>query len=198
MTWRRVEDEILNPSPGLVIFAALVFIADEALFQWLGPKNTGLKGVFDWTDHLITTLLIVWALFPGLRRIQVVPVLLASILIDLDHVPGFLGSHILTGSDPRPYTHSLATVVVLLLVAVSWRRNRLIFLALALGIASHLWRDLAEPVGSAVTLFWPVSHEAVHLNPVFYFGSIGIFAVIALARTLRPSRSRLESELVHA
>jgi membrane-bound metal-dependent hydrolase YbcI (DUF457 family) len=189
MTRRRIEDRLLNPSPRLVILAILLFAADQALFQWLGSKGTGFRGPFDETDHLLTTLLIVWALFPRLDRRQLLPVLIASCAIDLDHIPGQLGSTILTGGGPRPYTHSLATVAVLLLVALLWRRHRLMFLAFTLGVMSHLWRDLAEPVGSAVPLFWPVTDEGIHLDPVFYLSSIAIFGAIALVTSLvRASR----------
>jgi inner membrane protein len=186
---RRIENRLLNPSPALVVLAFLAFALDQFLFQWLGPKSTVFLGAFDETDHLLTTLLIVWALFlPWIHRRQLLPVFLASCLIDLDHIPGQLGSTILTGGDPRPYTHSLATVVVLLLIALLWRRNRLIFLALALGVTSHLWRDLAEPSAySGVSLYWPLSHEGIHFNSNVYLGSIVIFAGIALGRSLMRS-----------
>jgi membrane-bound metal-dependent hydrolase YbcI (DUF457 family) len=72
--------------------------------------------------------------------------------------------------------------VVLLFVALLWRRQRLVFLALMLGVMSHLWRDLAEPAGSAVPLFWPVTDEGIHLSSVFYLSSIAIFGSLALAR----------------
>jgi membrane-bound metal-dependent hydrolase YbcI (DUF457 family) len=184
MTRARVENRLLNPGPKLVILVILLFAADQALFQWLGAKDMGFRGLFDETAHLLTTLLLVWALFPGLDRSQLLPVLIASCAIDLDHIPGEFGSTILTGSGLRPYTHSLATVVALLLVALAWRRQRLVFLALMLGVMSHLWRDLAEPAGSAVPLFWPVTDSGIHLAPVFYLTSIAIFASLALTRSL--------------
>jgi inner membrane protein len=184
MTRARAKNRLLNPGPKLVIFAILLFAADQALFQWLGAKDIGFRGPFDETAHLLTTLLIVWALFPGFDRSQLLPVLVASCAIDLDHIPGQFGSTILTGGGPRPVTHSLATVAVLLLVALLWRRQRLVFLALMLGVMSHLWRDLAEPPGSAVPLFWPVTDKGIHLAPVFYLSSIAIFAGIALTRAL--------------
>jgi membrane-bound metal-dependent hydrolase YbcI (DUF457 family) len=184
MTRARVENRLLNPGPKLVILAIVLFAADQALFQLLGAKDIGFRGLFDETAHLLTTLLIVWALFPGFDRRQLLPVLVASCAIDLDHVPGQLGSTILTGGGLRPYTHSLATVAALLLVALLWRRQRLVFFALMLGVMSHLWRDLAEPAGSAVPLFWPVTDKGIHLSPVFYLSSIAIFGGVALARAL--------------
>jgi membrane-bound metal-dependent hydrolase YbcI (DUF457 family) len=183
MTRRRLEDRLLNPSPALVVLATLAFVADELLYHWLGAKDIGFRGPFDEIAHLLTTLLIVWALFvPRFDRRQLLPVLIASCAIDLDHIPGQFGSTLLTLGGPRPVTHSLATVTALLLVALLWRRKRLVFLALTLGVVSHLWRDLAEPAGSAVPLFWPISDEGVHLSSVFYLSSIAIFASVALGR----------------
>jgi inner membrane protein len=188
MTRARVENRLLSPGPKLVILVILLFAADQALFQWLGVKSIGFQGPFDETAHLLTTLLVVWALFPGFDRSQLLPVLIASCAIDLDHIPGEFGSTILTGGGPRPFTHSLATVAVLLVVALLWRRQRLLFFALMLGVMSHLWRDLAEPAGSHVPLFWPVTDRGVHLSPVFYLSSIAIFGGIALARALAGTR----------
>lgn len=80
-----------------------------------------------------------------------VPALFASVLIDLDHVPARLGWRELTEDTPRPYTHSLPTVGVVLLGALLWRRRRDVLLGVAIGLAIHFWRDLSEP-GSGVAL----------------------------------------------
>src|ERR1700733_883257 len=105
MTRARVENRLLNPGPKLVILVILLFAADQALFQWLGTKDIGFRGPFDETAHLLTTLLIIWALLPGFDRRQLLPALIASCVIDLDHVPEQFGSTILTGGGPRPYAH---------------------------------------------------------------------------------------------
>jgi membrane-bound metal-dependent hydrolase YbcI (DUF457 family) len=188
MTRRRIEDRLLNPSPVLAVLAILAFAIDESLYQWLGVKAEGFRGVFDETGHLLTTLLILWAiLIPWLKRGQLLPLFLASCLIDLDHVPGQLGSTILTGGGPRPYTHSLATPVALLLIALLWARHRRMFLALMLGVLSHLWRDMAEPVTSKVAIFWPATDQGYHLPQGYYLTSIALFAGIALVRLLTPA-----------
>ena len=174
-------EPLLRPSPGLVVSVALVFAADQYLYQLLG-SHLGYQAVFDETDHLLTTLLLVWALFPRFGGRELAAALLASVLIDIDHIPGQLGYTWLTGGTPRPYTHSLLTIVVVLLVALLWRRHRCVLLCIALGLSSHFWRDLAEPAGSAVSLFWPVSDRGIHLDPVLYLTSIGILATVALAR----------------
>ena len=64
--------------------------------------------------HLATGLVFVLALLT-LARSRRAPLsflaaaVVASVAIDLDHLPGLLGWHGLTQGTPRPYTHSLAT-----------------------------------------------------------------------------------------
>ncbi len=164
-----------------MILVALVFATDQCLYQLL-VSHRGFQGVFGETDQLLAVLLLVWALFPRFGWRELVSVLLASVLIDVDHIPGQFGYTWLTDGTPRPYAHSLLAIAVVLVVAMLWRRQRRVLLCMALGVSCHLWRDLGEPAGSAVSLFWPVSDRGVHLDPVFYLSSVGILAAIALAR----------------
>lgn len=165
-----------------MVVAALLFAGDQFVYQQVGTF-VPFQAPLDWTNHLLTTLFIAWALRPLIDRTRILTALIASVLIDVDHIPGYLGSRILTGGTPRPYTHSLATVVVLLGLAAcrpSWRNREF---GAALGVLSHLWRDLAEPSGTGVALFWPVSERAVTTPPAVYLGSIAVLALIALARS---------------
>jgi hypothetical protein len=180
--WRT---RILHPSAGTVVASAALFAVDQWVYQQVGTF-VPLQAPLDWTNHLLTTLFIAWALRPLIDRTRILTALVASVLIDLDHIPGYLGSHILTGGTPRPYTHSLATVLVLVVVAVCRPRWRGRELGAALGVLSHLWRDLAEPSGTGVALFWPISDRAVTTPPALYLGSIALLALIALLRALRP------------
>jgi len=182
LDWRA---RILHPSARTVAAAAALFAVDQFVYQQVG-SFVPLQAPLDWTNHLLTTLFIAWALRPLIDRTRILTALIASVLIDADHIPGYLGSHILTGGTPRPYTHSLATVFVLLVVAAcrpSWRNREL---GAALGVLSHLWRDLAEPSRIGVALFWPFSDRAVTTPPAVYLGSIAVLALIALARALMP------------
>ncbi len=184
---RAAAEPLLRPTPKLVILVAAIFAVDQYLYQLLG-SHLGFQASLDETDHLLTTLLLVWAFFPRFGWRELITALLASTLIDVDHIPGQLGYDWLTGGTPRPYTHSLLTIAVVLVVAMLWRRQRIVFLCIALGLCSHFWRDLAEPAGSAVSLFWPVTDEGIHLSPVFYLSSVAVFVAVALVRTNAPFR----------
>jgi inner membrane protein len=177
-----------------VVAATVLFAVDQFTYQQVG-SFVPFQAPLDWTNHLLTTLFIAWALRPLIDRTRILTALIASVLIDADHIPGYLGFHFLTGGTPRPYTHSLATVVVLLALGAlrpSWRGREL---GAALGVLSHLWRDLAEPAsGPGVALFWPVSDRAVMTPAAVYLGSIAALAVIAVLRSLVSRRRCTQPE----
>ena len=135
----------------------------------------------DETAHFFTTLLVVWAL--GRRACDrfLWPALIVSVLIDADHIPGRLGADWLTAGTPRPYTHSLLAVGILLLLALLSRRRRDLLLGLAIGLTIHLWRDTAEPE-SGVALLWPWSNHAFISSHGSYLVAMGAIVVIDLVR----------------
>jgi membrane-bound metal-dependent hydrolase YbcI (DUF457 family) len=185
----RVEQRLLEPSPAIVVLAAGVFTIDQYVYQRAGTAIIR-QAPLDWIDHLLTTMFVVWAVRPWFRERWLVPALVASVVIDADHIPGKLGWEILTAGSPRPYTHSLAAVVVLLaLAAPRWRGRKAAFGA-AIGVCSHLWRDLAEPQTSGVSLLWPATRHVMHTPAAVYLGSVGALAGISLWRAFSLSRHR--------
>jgi membrane-bound metal-dependent hydrolase YbcI (DUF457 family) len=173
----------LHPSAKVVAAAMVLFAVDQFVYQHAG-SFVPFQAPLDWTNHLLTTLFIVWAVRPLVSRRMILAALVASVVIDADHIPGYLGSEIITGAGNRPYTHSLATVAVLLALAAarpSWRGWAS---GAALGVLSHLWRDMAEPQGVGVSLLWPCSDRNVTTSAHLYLGSIAVLAVIGLSRAL--------------
>lgn len=136
-------------------------------------------GPLDETAHLATTVLVLWALGRRVGSRLWLPALIASVAIDVDHIPGQLGVDWLTAGTPRPYTHSLTTVLVALLLSAAWPRRRDVFRGVALGLTIHLFRDLAEH-GSGVALLWPLSDHAFRLPHWVYLAAmIGTAGVVA-------------------
>ena len=150
-----------------------------AAASW-GSRRAGSSAVpggpLDETAHLLTTLLIMWGLGPRACERFVAPALVASVAIDVDHIPDRLGAGWLTAGTPRPYTHSLTTIAVVLLAAVGWRRQRDLMVGVAIGLALHFWRDLSES-GSGVSLLWPCSYRAFSIPYGSYV--IAMAAVVA-------------------
>jgi inner membrane protein len=182
-----------------VALVAAVFVAD--LFWGLIADSTGslAYALIDEPAHLATcgvALLVLIAAGAPLSRRFVVAALLASTAIDLDHLPGYLGSHLLMASSmPRPYSHSVSTVVLLVALGL-WLRGdrREIAFGLAFGVAAHLCRDLAT--GPGVPLLWPLSAAAVTV-PYAVYAAVLLIAGAAVAVSARrgprrrPRRRRL-------
>lgn len=167
----------------VVVAAGLLAAAD-----W-GYERVGNSffpgGPLDELAHALTTLLVLWALGRRVRERFLAWALAASVAIDADHIPDRLGVHWLTAGTPRPYTHSLLTIAVVLLGAALVRRGRDPLLAIALGLALHFFRDLGE-VGSGVSLFWPVSYRPLSISHGVY---LGVMAAVVLADLIKVSRA---------
>jgi membrane-bound metal-dependent hydrolase YbcI (DUF457 family) len=135
----------------------------------------------DETAHLLTTLLICWALGRRAGERFLMPALVASVAIDADHVPARLGAQFLTAGTPRPYTHSLLTIAVVLVLAWRWPRRRDLWLGVALGLALHLGRDMGEG-GSGVSLLWPFSDHSFQYRHGYYVAVMAAFVLVEAAR----------------
>jgi inner membrane protein len=143
-------------------------------------------GLFDEPAHLATCALALLAAVavagarPPLRFAGAA--LIASVAIDVDHLPGYLGSHMLTGHLPRPYTHSFVLVGALaaLGLALKRREQRQVALGVAFGVSAHLVRDLAT--GPGVPALWPLDASAVTLPYAAYIAAlVGMAAAVAVS-----------------
>jgi inner membrane protein len=180
-------------TPAAVLIAAAVFLAADLADQAVNDHSMILTALCDETAHLLTTLLILWAIGGVAYRRLLVPALIASVAIDLDHLPARLGWRFLTEGTPRPYTHSLLTVLIVLLAAALWRQRRVVLLAVAVGLVIHLWRDMAEP-GTGVAMLWPATDASWSFPHGAYLAIMAVAGVIGLWRARRPAR-RQRSDL---
>jgi membrane-bound metal-dependent hydrolase YbcI (DUF457 family) len=150
-------------------------------------------GLVDEPAHLATCAIALLALSLLLDRplppAFVAAALLGSVAIDLDHLPGYLGWDGLIGAAPRPYSHSLVPILVLLgfgfLVP---RRYRAPMLGLAFGISAHLLRDLAT--GPGVALGMPFSDAPVGVPYLAYALLLAALAAAAIVASVRGRRPR--------
>jgi hypothetical protein len=121
--------------------ALLLLVADQMLLHvgegWLR------EGPLDELAHLLTGALVLAALRGVVDRRFAAGLLVMSVLIDIDHVPGLLGVDWITHGTDRPYTHSLLTMAIVGLAAIGWRGRRSLLLGALLGLGAHLARDLS-------------------------------------------------------
>ena len=175
-----------SPSTRCVCAAVLALVLADYTYRLVG--NSVLPGgPLDEVAHLMTTLIVVWALGRRISDRLLVPALVASVAIDADHVPGALGYDFLTRGTPRPYTHSLLSIAVVLLAARLWRARRDMLLGVALGLAIHFWRDMSES-DAGVSLAWPVSDHSFMLSHAGYLAAMALFAVLAALSSRSPAQ----------
>lgn len=167
---------LLELSPATLTLAVVVL----AVSDW-GSRLAGDSlfpgGPLDEIAHLLTTLLVFWALGARVRGRFLVPALMISVAIDLDHLPGRLGAGWLTAGTPRPYTHSLLTIAVLLAAAALGPRRRDGLLGVVIGLVIHFARDMAEGA-SGVSLLWPVSYRPFQYSHGVYVAIMAAFVLI--------------------
>lgn len=157
----------------------IIFAADY-YFEISSPDLL-VVAFLDEFAHLATTTIVLLGFWRVLDLWFAGACLAATVLIDIDHLPSMLSADGLTLPAERPVTHSILWVAVLLLLAtVVSGRWRAILLGLTLGIAAHLFRDIV----GGIPLVWPASGENFEVSYWAYGLSIGLVALLPLARFL--------------
>jgi beta-glucanase (GH16 family) len=178
----------------VLAMALVLLVADQVLLHagegWLR------EGPLDELAHLLTGALVLATLRGAVNRRFAIGLLVASVLIDVDHLPGLLGLDWITRGTDRPYTHSLLTMTVVLAAAV-WRGRRSLLLGALLGIGVHLARDLSESA-SGVPLAWPLSLRSFTLPHWTYLLAMSAVLAVALWRARGPGRRVLAGVLLVA
>jgi inner membrane protein len=136
-------------------------------------------GLLDEIAHLATAALglMVLVRFIDAPRRFYAAALVASVAIDLDHIPLYLG--LLPDPDQRPVTHSLASVVVFAGAAAASRRHRAVLAGAATGLVLHFARDIAEGP-SGMRILWPVQQTTWTASYWWFMGMIIVFTAARL------------------
>jgi inner membrane protein len=176
---------VADPVRVAVFLLGLIFVLDAIWSAVLSGNGAFLNAVMDEPAHLATCGICLLALAGVAGRLPtrlfIVAALVGSTAIDLDHVPGFLGSQALTAGTSRPYGHTLLTLAILLALAALIRRpaGRTILLGLAFGLSTHLVRDMAT--GDGVALLWPLSDGSARIPYLAYAAVLcGLVVLVAL------------------
>jgi inner membrane protein len=175
--------------PVLLAGVALGFDAANRHVQF-GLLSTG---PLDEVAHLATAalgLLVLACLIDVPSRFYAAA-LIASVAIDLDHIPLYLG--LLPDRGQRPVTHSLVTVAVFAGAAAISRRHRAVLAGVATGLVLHFARDIAEgPPG--VRMLWPLQQTAWTASYWWFLGMIIVLTgarLVLMATGLPRARVRL-------
>jgi membrane-bound metal-dependent hydrolase YbcI (DUF457 family) len=175
-----MRSAVLRPArlwagPLLLAGTALAFdTADRRI-----PFGVWTTGPVDEVAHLSTAALglLVLARFIDAPRRFYVAALIASVAIDLDHIPLYLG--LLGNQAQRPVTHSLSTVAVFAAAAAASRRHRAVLAGVATGLVLHFARDIAEGY-PGVRVFWPLQDTSWMVSYRWFLGMIVVFTAAPL------------------
>ena len=156
--------------PLLLAAVALAFDAVERTI----PFGVWTTGPVDEVAHLSTAALglLVLVRFIDAPRRFYVAALIASVAIDVDHIPLYLG--LLGNQAQRPVTHSLSTVAVFAVAAAASRRHRAVLAGVATGLVLHFARDIAEGY-PGVRVFWPLQDTSWMVSYWWFLGMIIVF-----------------------
>jgi len=152
------------------LLLAAVALAFDAAGRRI-PFGVWTTGPVDEVAHLCTAALglLVLALFIDAPRRFYIAALIASVAIDLDHIPLYLG--LLGSQAQRPVTHSLSTVTGFVVAAVASRRHRAVLAGVAAGLVLHFARDIAEGY-PGVRVFWPLQDTSWMVSHRWFLGMI--------------------------
>jgi membrane-bound metal-dependent hydrolase YbcI (DUF457 family) len=148
-------------------------------------------GAVDEPAHLATALVFLLALLTLVRSRRpsvsfLAAAVIASVAIDLDHVPGLLGWYGFAEGVPRPYTHSLITPLALIVVGqLAGGRVRPIAFGAAFGVLAHLFRDLFT--GPGLAIIWPLSSAVARLPYAVFATALVLTAAAVIATASRRS-----------
>jgi hypothetical protein len=161
--------------PLLLTTVALAFDAADRRI----PFSVWTAGPVDEVAHLSTAALglLVLARFIEAPRRFYVAALIASVAIDLDHIPLYLG--LLGKQAQRPVTHSLSTVAVSVVAAAASRRHRAALAGVATGLVFHFARDIAEGY-PGVRVCWPLQDTSWMVGYAWFLGMIVVFTAARL------------------
>ena len=161
--------------PLVLATAALAF---DATYRRI-PFGVWTTGPVDEVAHLSTAALglLVLARFIDAPRRFYVAALIASVAIDVDHIPLYLG--LLGNEAQRPVTHSLSTVAVFVAAAAASRRHRAVLAGVATGLVLHFARDIAEGY-PGVRVFWPLQDTSWMVSYRWFLGMIIVFTAARL------------------
>jgi hypothetical protein len=160
------------------LLLAVVALAFDAADRRL-PFGVWTTGPVDEVAHLSTAALglLVLARFIDAPRRFYVAALIASVAIDVDHIPLYLG--LLGTQAQRPVTHSLSTVAVFATAAAASRRHRAVLAGVATGLVLHFARDIAESY-TGVRVFWPLQDTSWMVSYRWFLGMIVMFTAARL------------------
>lgn len=194
------------------ILLALYAFGTDRLIAW-HTLPFGLMGMVDEPAHLATALIVLGAISRYRGRPPMPKfgwsLLVCSVFIDVDHLPAEFGSYVLTDGTPRPFTHALWTVIVLMLawsvarcLTIRSARHRpataeLLLAGASWGLSAHFLRDIAT---AQMSLWWPITDMPVQVPYWWYMAALLVIVALPLRRRGKEvgAQSRADNAVVRS
>lgn len=140
----------------LFLAAVSVCIGGLLLLRRLEPDTGSLTvhGIYDELGHLVTALVAAIGVRALRLPVPIWSVLIGGVVLDIGHIPQMYGYLAALEGSSRNGSHSLLVVVLLACLGFIDQRRANIYLGIAIGAVSHLWRDMGT---GAVALMWPIT-----------------------------------------
>ena len=158
---------------GMVALAAAGILLIQIYFPEKRPLM--VHGITDEIGHLLTAFIFAVAMRSVRVPSPVWAVLFGGVILDLGHISDHLDITQPVIGSSRNGSHSLLAVALIAAIALADRRRGLVWLGVALGALSHLWRDMGT---GTVPLGWPFVGT---VQGVTYATSIVLLVAIAAA-----------------
>jgi inner membrane protein len=179
---------------GVSLALAVACVVVDRMIQWQGMSFEA-RGLIDEPCHLATALVVLGAI-TRYRRNPPPPkfcwsMLACSVLIDIDHLPLEFGSSVLTAGTPRPYTHALWVVAMLILATAlaRWQSKRStafvpagtvpVLEGAVWGVSAHFLRDVAT---APMSLWWPLTDARVEVPYWWYAAALLLVVAFPVIR----------------
>jgi inner membrane protein len=167
----------------LVIGPCLCLVIVVACDRMLRAQlSLPVGGTLDATGHFATGAIVACAAWALNVRLPWFWVLVGSVVVDVDHFLVWFDVIDRFDSTSRGVLHTLASVWLVLALAACLPRYRDALVALAVGIASHLFRDLGT---GTVQIAWPVLDTLRAISHRGYLLALASLAAIPVLAGLR-------------
>lgn len=159
-SYNDMHMDALHRSPLLRSSAYLAAIAVCMLaivtIRILEPADAALliHGAYDGLGHLLTALVAAIGVRALHLPVPIWSVLLGGVMLDLGHLAQMTRYVDAVDGSSRSGSHSITAVIILACLGLLFPRRANVWLGIAIGAISHLWRDMGT---GTVPLMWPVT-----------------------------------------
>ena len=174
--WSASGASLPGWATGCFVWLAIVMIVilDR---QRPATESLAVHGLIDEMAHVLTATIVALAFRSLDVAVSLAWALIGGVILDSEHILQLLGWTDAIPGSSRGGGHSLLVVAIVLLVSVADGTHRIGWISLAVGMASHLFRDMAT---GTVALLWPFDATPLSIRHDIYLATLAWCSVMVL------------------